>query len=183
MSLKDDLNRPGDGGALGPIERLDLALARLAEAWAERWQARTAQGRPGLIRDLYLLALAGAVAYVALHGSALFLGVAALACVGSVPGQWRGALVEQIQLEAAGLPRQMMAWLNVGLLGLGLAGFLAGGLFLLLDVALSGVVVEVNLRGVLGGAALVALKVGDYLSRADPAPPRGGRPLPLAWAR
>ena len=125
MALNDRLNRNGDGSDLTPVELIDAKLTQLADRWANDWQARTRQSRQSLTFDLYILATVAALIYVFLTHEFLFLGVAVLAYAGSAPGKRRGGLIDEIQLEVAGLPRRTLKYLGVFILGLGLYGLLS----------------------------------------------------------
>lgn len=162
------------GGNWRPIDRLDAAFTREADDWANRCQARTSVSRQTITFVVYLVAGVAAFAYATLTGQVLFLGVAILAYAGSMPGKQRGSLVEEIQLEAAGLPARTLKYLSVFMLGLGLFGIFSSVLQFALAVSspdqlLSGFEVLV------GGLALTALKVGDYIARTNPSRPNGDR--------
>ncbi len=104
MALKKEFNR-GDGGRdADPVVRLDAALTVVTDRWAEGWQARGGQSRQELTLGLYAIAAGAAGAYVLLTGEWLFLGLGVLAYAGGARGKQRGALIDEIQLEAAGCP-------------------------------------------------------------------------------
>lgn len=167
MSLGDRLNRNSDDSDLSPIERLDARLTRSADGWGEAWRRRTGRERQSLTLGLYVAATLGGLAYVALTGQVLFLGIAFLAYAGSAPGKQRGSLVEEIQLEAAGLPRRTLKYLAVFMFGLGLFGVLTSLPFVLLGLGGVGSAFA-ELPGLVGGAAITALKVADYIARTNP---------------
>src|SRR5215210_8520181 len=106
MTLKNEFNR-GSGGRgespPDPVVRLDAALTVVADRWAEGWQARGGRSRQGLTQGLYAIAAGAAGAYVLLTGEWLFLGLGVLAYTGGARGKQRGALIDEIQLEAVGL--------------------------------------------------------------------------------
>ena len=142
MALKNEFNHRGDGDRDGsrpdPVVRLDAALTVVADRWAERWQARGGGSRQALTQGLYALAAGAAGVYVLLTGEWLFLGLGALAYAGGARGKQRGALIDEIQLEAVGLPRHTLKYLSVFLLGLGLFGLLSGLAAAVLDALLLG---------------------------------------------
>ncbi len=187
MALKKEFNRGGggpDGSDPGPVVRLDAALAEAADRWAEGWQARSGRSREDLTLGLYAIAAGASGSYVLLTGEWLFLGLGVLAYAGGARGKQRGALIDEIQLEAVGLPRHTLKYLSVFLLGLGLFGLLSGLALVVLDVLLLGTP-EAGLPGLMGGLAITALKVADYIARTNPSRHDGDpeQPLPWAWPR
>jgi hypothetical protein len=182
MSLKHELNHRGDGRDLSPVERLDARLTELADGWAERWQARTPFSRQHLTLALYLAATLAGLAYVALTRELLFLGIAFLAYVGSAPGRQRGSLIEEIQLEAAGLPPGTLRYLAVFMLGLGLFGICSSLPFVVGDLLTAGAPGP-QLPGIVGGLAIVALKAADYIARTNPSRRDGDRERPIEKVR
>ncbi|HEX5503021.1 MAG TPA: hypothetical protein VFW96_10385 [Thermomicrobiales bacterium] len=183
MGLQDRLNRHGDGGDLTPIEYIDAELTREADDFANRWHARTRVSRQTLTLGVYVIATVFAFSYALLTRQFLFLAIGALAYAGSMPGKHRGSLVEEIQLEAAGLPPQTLKYVNVFVLGVGLFGiFTSIPLFLSTLVYGGGLIFAVD--GFVGGIALTALKIADYIQRTNPTPRNDGdREKPLARAR
>lgn len=167
MSLSDRLNRNGDDSELSPIERIDAGLTRRADGWGEYWRTRTGRERQSLTLGLYAAATLGGLAYVVLTGQFLFLGIAILAYAGSAPGKQRGSLIEEMQLEAAGLPRRTLKYLSVFMLGLGLFGVLTSLPFVALGLGGAGSAIA-ELPGLIGGAAITSLKVADYITRTNP---------------
>lgn len=182
MALKDALGRNSDGSERSPVERIDAALTQLADEWAERWQARTPFSRQGLTLALYAAATLGGLGYVALTGAFLFLGIALLAYAGSAPGKGRGSLVEEIQLEAAGLPRRTLKYLSVFMLGLGFFGILSGLPFVLAGLLGYGTP-GAELPSVVGGLAITTLKVADYIARTNPSHRDGDPERPVERLR
>lgn len=163
----------GDGRP-NPVERLDATLAGLADAGAGYWQSRTPFSRRALMMGFYLITILAGLGYVALTRQFAFLGILFLAYVGSLPGRRRGVLIEEIQLEAVGLPRRTLSYLSVFVLGLGLFGILTS-LPSLVAATLGIGSLSPDWPGLVGGAALMALKVGDYIARTTP-PDQDGDP-------
>lgn len=173
MALNHETNPQREAGGGNPILRLDALLTVVADRAATRWQARTPFSRQGLTLGLYIVAALLGVGYVLLSREYLFLGVALLAYMGSLPGRQRGSLVEEIQLEATGLPRHTLKYLAVGVLAIGIFGVAAS----LPALALAPIVGALSLgeiAGILGGGSLVVLKTADYIARTNP-PDRGDR--------
>ena len=184
MALKKEFNR-GDGGRdADPVVRLDVALTVVADHWAEGWQARGGRSRQELTLGLYAVATGASGAYVLLTGEWLFLGLGVLAYAGGARGKQRGALIDEIQLEAIGLPRHTLKYLSVFLLGLGLFGLHSGLALAAVDLLLLGTPVAA-LPGLMGGLAITALKAADYIARTNPSRHDGDpeQPLPWAWPR
>lgn len=182
MALNDRLNRRGDGGDLTPIDYIDAQLTREADDFANRCQARTRIRRQSLTLGIYVIATVAAFSYALLTRQFFFLAIGVLAYVGSMPGKQRGSLVEEIQLEAAGLPPQTFKYVNVFVLGVGLFGiFTSIPLFLSVLVYGGGLILAVD--GFVGGIALTALKIADYIQRTNPTPRHGDREKPVVRAR
>lgn len=173
MALNQETNPQREAGDGNPILRLDALLTALADRVGARWQARTPFSRQGLTLGLYIGAALLGAGYVLLSREYLFLGVALLAYMGSLPGRQRGSLVEEIQLEATGLPRHTMKYLAVGVLALGLFGIVSNLPFVAL-APFVGAFPLGEIAGVLGGGSLVVLKIADYIARTNP-PDRGDR--------
>ena len=184
MSLRHEFNQTSDGRGGDPklILRIDAALTRWADRWADRWQARRGQSRRGLTFDLYVIATVAAGGYVTLTGEWLFLGIGVLAYASGARGKQQGGLIDEMQLEAAGMPRHLLKYLGVFLLGLGLFGASSGFLLVLLDALIFGTVM-MGLPSLIGGVAITALKVADYVARTNPRHHGGDPEVPMAWAR
>lgn len=173
MALNHETNPQRETGDGNPLLRLDALLATLADRAASRWQARTPFSRQGLTLGLYIVAALLGVGYALITGELLFLGIGFLAYMGSLPGRQRGSLVEEIQLEATGLPRHTTKYLAIGVLTIGLFGIVSSLPSLAL-APLVGAFLLGEIAGVVGGGSLVVLKVADYIARTNP-PDRGDR--------
>jgi hypothetical protein len=168
MALKHEFNRQDETDETNPILRIDAYLTRVADRVAEGWKHRSGMSRQALTLALYVVATLLGLGYVLLTREFLFLGIALLAYMGSLPGRQRGSLIEEMQLEVSGLPRHTMQYLGVGVLAIGIFGlvsslpslFFGGGLT---DVA-----------DTLGALALIVLKGADYIARTNPSD-RGDR--------
>ena len=171
MALNREINPRHEAGDGNPILRLDALLTALADRAATHWQARIPFSRQFLTLGLYVAAALLGVGYVLITRQYLFLGIALLAYMGSLPGRQRGSLVEEIQLEVTGLPRHTLKYLAVGVLAIGLFGIVSSLPFLALT-PLTGILSLGDLASVIGGAALVVLKIADYIARTNP-PDRG----------
>src|SRR5919202_3315735 len=112
MALKHEFNRRQDADEPNPVLRLDALLTSGADRWAEGVQARLHLSRQAQTLFFYLSATIAGLVYVAITRQFLFLGIAFLAYVGSLPGRQRGSLVEEMQLEVAGLHRHTLQYLG-----------------------------------------------------------------------
>lgn len=171
MALKHEFNRQNRTDEANPILRLDAYLTHLADRAAAGWQRRLGRSRQSLTLGLYIAATLLGLGYVLLTREVLFLGIGLLAYMGSLPGRQRGSLIEEMQLEVAGLPRHTLQYLAVGVLGIGLFGVVSSLPFLFLGGGMS------DVTGTLGGGALLLLKSADYIARTNPSDRDGDRPV------
>jgi hypothetical protein len=170
VALTDRYNRGG-----GRLENLDRYLTQLGDRIGNYWLDRTGIDRGTLTQGLYLLAAWSAVQYASLTRNPTMLVVAAvalMAAVGKLPVS-RGGLVEEIQVEALGLPRRTFVSLRLVVLSLGLLNLAmaTGELAFALQTGSPPVGAGEML---LSGCALTALQAGDYIRRTNPATPSGG---------
>lgn len=174
MSLKRELNKRSSGDEPNPVVAIDSALSREADDWAERCAARTSLARDVITYAVYVVAALASLIYAVRTAQPLFLGIAVLAYAGSVPGRQRGSLIEEIQLEAAGLPRHTMQVINVFMVALGLFGIFSSVVLFALGLA-APAAFSFGFNSLAGGLAITALKIGDYISRTNPSRPSGHR--------
>lgn len=174
MSLNDRYNRGG-----GRLDQLDQYLTLLGDRAGDSWQARTGISRNVLTQGLYVFATWSSMQHVVLArdpSMLLIVGMALMAMLGMTRS--RGGLVEQVQLEAVGLPRRTLVILRVWFLFFGLLD-LAIGLGDLLVAAQTGVAPTLETINILLlGAALTALQAADYISRTNPTFPSRGLRMP-----
>lgn len=176
MALKHEFNRLNDDA--DPIEQIDATFTNLADRWGERWRTRTRFSRQSLTLGLYIVASIGSFGYVLLTHKVLFLGVVVLAYLGSLPGRQRGSLIEEMQLEVTGLPRNTLKYCAVLLLTVGLFGVVTG-LPTIFIGTVSGNLSYIDLPSLIGGLALVLLKVADYITRTNPSNRNGDPEQPI----
>ena len=172
MSLSDRYNR-GDGR----IQSFDKFLTDLGNRVGNFWADQTGVSRRSLTQGLYVLSALAATQHFAVSHDftvLLFTAVALLAYMGAMPAL--GGVVEQIQAEAAGLPKNTLAIMRLFILWV--------GAFLLTSVVVD---VVADLIGsepldrqfaldLLMGVSLVALQASDYIRRTNPSiPSSGGR--------
>jgi hypothetical protein len=170
MSLHDRYNR-GDGR----IQKLDRYLTHIGDRAGAVWWSWTGWSRRSLTQGLYVLSAAAAIEHMIVFDDPILVLVAAVALLNFIgAGQSRGGLVEQIQAEAAGLPRNALALMRLLVLILGLwhLAIAAGGFFALLTEA--GSVLDLLIKPLLLGLALTAFQASDYIRRTNPATPSGG---------
>ncbi len=168
MALKHEFNRQNQTDETNPVLRIDAYLTRVADRVAEGWQRRSGGSRQALTLALYVAATLLGLGYVLLTREFLFLGIALLAYMGSLPGRQRGSLVEEMQLEVSGLPRHTTQYLGVGVFALGLFGLVSSLPFVFINGGVN------DIAGTLGGLALLVLKSADYIARTNPSD-RGDR--------
>ncbi len=175
MALKHEFNRQDNADEQNVVVRLDTLLTQQADRWAEGVKARLHLSRQAQTLFLYLCATIAGLLYVLLTREILFLGVAILAYMGSLPGRQRGSLVEEMQMEVSGLNRHAMRYLAVFILAIGTFGALTSLPFLLAGLFSGAGVAVSDLAGIIGGSALILLKFADYIARTNPSD-RGGDP-------
>jgi hypothetical protein len=175
VSLNDRYN-PSGGGRL---ELLDQYLTHLGDRTGNSWRDHTGASRTDLTRSLYLFSAWAAVQHVVISHDPTMLLIAGIAML-SMSGLLRshGGLVEQIQVEALGLPRRTFVILRVWLLVIGLFS-LAMAIGDLAVTLQSGVPLTIqSAQSWLLGCSLTALQTSDYISRTNPIFPSGGMKVP-----
>lgn len=164
MSLHDRYNRGG-----GRLENLDRYLTDLGNRAGNAWHDRTGAGRHVLTQGLYLFSAWAALHHILLVRDPIMVVIVGLAMFGMMGFTTsRGGLVEQIQVEALGLPRWTFAVLRLMILTVGL--FSLATAFGVLGVSLQtpGPIPFAVVEGLLNGGALVALQAGEYIRRTNP---------------
>ena len=170
MSLTDRYQR-GDGR----LALLDRYLTHLGDRVGTRFVERTGAGRETLTHGLYLASAWAALQHVVFTHDPGFLAVAGLALLslrGLVPS--RGGLVEQIQVEAAGLPRNTLLVMRLAILGLGLLSLLTAAAYVADALRTGAPLFSQAAESALSGIALFALQAADYIRRTNPVTPSGG---------
>jgi hypothetical protein len=170
MSLSDRYNRGG-----GRLQSLDRYLTEVGDRVGNAWWSRTGVSRVTFTQGLYVFSAWAATQHFALtHAPMVTVIIVAAVLSWQGIGQSRGGLIEQIQSEAAGLPKNALAALRLIILGAGgvqlatasgdVLGTLGGGTLVTIQ----------TLEAFLLGSALVALQGGDYIRRTNPFTPSGG---------
>jgi hypothetical protein len=176
MSLNDRYN-PGGNGRL---EKLDQYFTYLGDRTGNSWRDRTGASRNDLTRSLYLFAAWAALQHLVISHDPMMILLAGIAMM-SMAGVFRsrGGLVEQIQVEALGLPRRTFVILRVWLLVIGLFS-LAMAIGDLAVTLQSGAPLTIqSAESWLLGCSLTALQTSDYISRTNPIFPSGGKKVLL----
>ncbi|HET8524024.1 MAG TPA: hypothetical protein VFL82_12370 [Thermomicrobiales bacterium] len=174
MSLHDQYNRT-IGPDEGRLVLLDRYLTYLGDRAGNYWRDHTGISRALLTQGLYVFAAWAAMQHLMIvHDPTMLVivGISLLALVGIKPA--RGTVVEQMQIEALGLPRRTFVLLRLWLLSLGLLS-LAIALGDFAASIQSGTPMPPNtIQSWLLGCALTAWQVSDYISRTNPTWPSRG---------
>ena len=171
MSLQDRYDRGGDGR----LENLDRHLTRLADRFGNHLATRTGLARHTLTQIIYVVSAWAGTQHLALvHDPMMiaFIGFALMGMVG-ITQVSRGGVVEQMQTEVLGLPKQTFVALRLFVLVLGLFGLaIAAG-------NLASALVNrtwppfTTWESLLSGSCITALQLGDYIRRTNPFTPSG----------
>lgn len=173
MSLHDRYHRDE-----GRIQRMDRRFTEIGNKVGDSWLESTNLSRDILTKSLYLVAAAAATQHFLLYrsfGMLLIVVVAAL-CYRGIGGQSGGGIVEQIQSQAAGLPKNSIAFLRLFVLMLGLFSMVNGLTHLIASEMTANVLVSGILNEMLVGVALVSYQMSEYIRRTNSRTgSRGGR--------
>ena len=183
MALKHEFNRQTDADEPNPVLRIDAILTDRADRLAEGVKNRLKISRQAQTLFLYMSATIAGLLYVILTREILFLGIAILAYMGSLPGRQRGSLVEEMQMEVTGLNRHALKYLAVAVLAMGLFGIVTSLPFMLMSLANGGGITAHDATGIVGGLALVLLKCADYVARTNPSDRNGDKERPVERVR
>ena len=183
MALKHEFNRQNDADEPNPVLRIDAILTHRADRLAESVKNRLKISRQAQTLFLYLNATIAGLLYVVLTREILFLGIAILAYMGSLPGRQRGSLVEEMQMEVTGLNRHALKYLAVAVLAMGLFGIVTSLPFVMMSLVNGGGIVAKDAAGIVGGMALVLLKCADYVARTNPSDRNGDKERPVERVR
>lgn len=171
MALDDRFNRGADHWLI----RFDGNLTAHAERCGALWLRWTPWGRHTLAQGLLALGGFAALERVIVLHDILYLAVAFLAIQAFMRTgfSWTGGLVEQIQYEAAGLPRWMASAVNILCLFTGLFA-LSNALGYALASLVNGTLAPPALvDSLLSGLAFGCWKAGEYVARTVPGGPSG----------
>ena len=171
MSLNDRYDRGGQGR----LENLDRYLTELGNRFGNYWWDRTVVDRSTLTQGLYLLAAWAGLQHTALFHRPMMLiwvGVSLFGLMGI--GQTRGTLVEQMQIELLGLPKQTFAFLRLFVLSIGLLSLATAAGQLLVSLQTGTAIPMEATSSLLTGLALTGLQVSEYIRRTNPSFPSSG---------
>jgi hypothetical protein len=170
MSLSDRYNR-GEGR----IQSFDKYLTDLGNRVGNLWSDQTGVSRRSLTQGLYVLsALAATQHFAVAHDPTvlLFAGIALLAYMGAMPAL--GGVLEQIQAEAAGLPKNSLAIMRLFVFWVG-ALLLTSAVARMFGDLLGSAPLDTQFAlDLLMGVSLVSLQASEYIRRTNPATPSGG---------
>ncbi len=153
----------------GRIERLDLAFTHAGKIVATTWTETTGWSRDLLVNGLSVVSIFAIVQHYLLYHDPQVLLMMVFGIVGLMQMQRPvSGAGEQIQAQAAGLPRNAVAFLRIYVMFLGLYLLTSGtalvtGYVLALDTDTSGFG-----GSLLMGVGLVAGQFGEYVRRSQP---------------
>jgi hypothetical protein len=170
VSLSDRYNR-GDGR----LQTIDRYLTHIGDRIGNAWWARTGVSRVTFTQALYVVSAWAATQHFAVsHDPIVTVIIVAAVLSWQGFGQSRGGLIEQIQSEASGLPKNTLAALRLIILTLGCAQIAVAFGDVLGTLGGGTLITTRTLEAFLLGTALVALQGGDYIRRTNPLTPSGG---------
>ena len=173
MSLSDRYNRGDDR-----VQRFDRYLTDVGNVVGNWWSDQTGWSRRTLTQGLYVTAVLTASQYgISFRDPFLLViaGIAMLSFTGAA-GNSKGGVVEQLQAEASGLPKNTLALMRLGILFIGIMQLADAvvGFAVALNANVS--ITQTIIAPLLGGVAMTALQASDYICRTNPAEPgKGGR--------
>lgn len=170
MSLSDRYNR-GEGR----IQSLDKFLTDLGNQVGNWWSDQTGIPRRSLTQGLYVASALAATQHFALsHDPAvlLFAAVALIAYMGVMPAL--GGVVEQIQSEAVGLPRNTLAFMRLFIFWMGALMLTSVTVRVFADVVGTAPLDKDFALDLLMGVSLISLQASEYIRRTNPTTPSGG---------
>lgn len=170
MSLRDRYNR-GDGR----IQSFDKYLTEIADDLGEFWWRTTGVHRSILTQGLYVLSAWAGVQHFMVTRDVTMLLISAVALLSYMGlGQSKGGLVEQLQAEATGLPKNTVAFMRLEILTIGVFSMAVGACTFLASFGTDPIPASEVVKPMLIGLALTALQLSDYIRRTNPATPSGG---------
>lgn len=170
MSLNDRYHRDDSR-----LSRIDSSLTRLGDRAGNLWLAWTGIDRSILTYSLFMLSAGVAFQKLALFHDPVDMLIIMLAVMGMLGlTRTRGGIVEQLQVEAVGLPKNTLIFFRLMLLLSGFMG-LSSGLGYVVESIQTGVPVPAaGIESLLSGLMLVTLQSAEYIQRTNPSPPSRG---------
>jgi hypothetical protein len=172
VSLKDRYNR-GDGR----IQSFDKYLTDIGDDLGEFWWRITGVHRSVLTQGLYVVSAWAGVQHFMVTRDATMLLITCVALLSFMGiGQSKGGLVEQLQAEATGLPKNSIAFMRLLIIGIGVFSLITAACTLTASFTGELITTRAVAEPMLVGLALTALQLSDYIRRTNPATPgKGGR--------
>lgn len=170
MSLNDRYHRDD-----GRLSRIDTRLTRLGDKAGNIWLNRTGIDRSILTYSLFVLSAGVAFQKLTLFHDPVDILIILLAVMGMLGlSRTRGGIVEQLQVEAVGLPKNALVFFRLLLLLAGLMG-LSSGLGAVAESLQSGTALPATgIESLLSGLMLLTLQAAEYIQRTNPSPPSRG---------
>jgi len=180
VSLRDRYNR-GDGR----IQSFDKYLTEISDDLGEFWWKTTGVHRSVLTQGLYVASAWAGVQHFMVTRDATMLLISAVALLSYMGiGQSKGGLVEQLQAEATGLPKNTLAFLRLFILTIGVFNLAVGACTFAASFGSAPIKASDVAIPMLIGLSLTALQLSDYIRRTNPVTPSGGmRPDPKQSGR
>jgi len=180
VSLSDRYNR-GDGR----IQSFDKYLTEIGDDLGEFWWRSTGVNRSVLTQGLYIVSTWAAVQHFMVTRQPNMLLIACVALLSYMGlGHSKGGLVEQLQAEATGLPKNSLAFLRLFILTVGVFNGAVAVCALGASFGSEPISAGEVAAPLLIGLSLTALQLSDYIRRTNPVSPSGGmRPDPRRAGR
>lgn len=170
MSLNDRYHRDDSR-----LSRIDSSLTRLGDRVGNIWLNHTGIDRSILTYCLYMLSAGIAFQKLALFHDPVDILIILMAVMGMLGlSRTRGGVVEQLQVEAVGLPKNSLVFFRLMLLLSGMLG-LSSGLGAVVESLQTGTALPATgIESLLSGLMLLTLQAAEYIQRTNPSPPSRG---------
>lgn len=141
------------------------------------WLNRTGVDRSILTFSLFLLAAGIGFQKVVLFHDLADTFIILLALMGMLGlSRSRGGIVEQLQIEAVGLPKNSLVFIRLMLLFSGLMGLSSGLRYVATSIQSGTPIPPAGIESLLTGIMLHFLLSAEYIQRTNPTPPSRGLP-------
>jgi hypothetical protein len=176
MSLNDRYHRND-----GFLSRVDASLTRLGDRAGNYWLERTGVSRSILTYCLFMFAGGVALQKLTLFRDPFDMLIVLLATMGILGlSRSRGGVVEQIQAQAMGLPKNTLIFVRLLLLLAGLMGLANATGYILVSIQTQTPFPATGIDSLMNGIMLTVLQASEYIQRTNPSPPSRGLPQ---WVR
>ncbi len=170
MSLNDRYHREDSR-----LARIDSSLTRLGDRAGNVWLDHTGIDRSILTYSLYLLAAGVAFQKLVLFHDAFDTLIILMAVMGMLGlSRTRGGIVEQLQVEAMGLPKNTLVFFRLLLLLSGIMGLSSGLGYIVESIQTGAAFPPTGIESLLSGLMLTVLQCAEYIQRTNPTPPSRG---------